>query len=171
MKIYAIVGQSQQTVVNDAVKYTPMPNEILMRTERPDGDYIAKDDGTWENSAATLDAQKAAKIADFKVLRDTAEIEDIEYNGVMYDYDDKSRERLAIARQALEDAGGGSIVWTTADNQRVELTIVDFAGINAVAAMRSNQLHVKYNELKERVQAAQTQEELDAITWENEDNA
>jgi len=47
-KIYAIIGQAQQTIVNDDVNYSPSNNEILMQSERPtDGDYVAKEDGTW----------------------------------------------------------------------------------------------------------------------------
>lgn len=49
MKIYAVVGTSQQTIIADGVQYSPAEGEILMQTERPaDGDYIAKTDGTWE---------------------------------------------------------------------------------------------------------------------------
>ena len=49
MKIYAIVGTAQQTIIADTVRYNPAENEVLMQTERPvDGDYIAKADGTWE---------------------------------------------------------------------------------------------------------------------------
>lgn len=128
--------------------------------ERINGNYTIV-----ANDIGTLDDHKAEKITEFKSLRDAAEVTDIEYNGNTYDYDDKSRERLAIARQALEDAGGGSIVWTTADNQRVEMSVADFAGINAMAAARSNALHVKYNDLKSQVQAAETQDALDAIVW------
>lgn len=47
MKIYAIVGTSQQTIIADGVRYNPQAGEVLMQTERPDGDYIAKADGTW----------------------------------------------------------------------------------------------------------------------------
>lgn len=114
----------------------------------------------------TLDEIKARKIAELKMHRDTEEVAPIEYSGNTFDYDDKSRDRLQIARQALEDAGGGQITWTTADNQRVPLNVSDFAGINAAAAQRSNALHIKYNELKERVNEAETKEEVEAITWE-----
>lgn len=121
-----------------------------------------------EYKEAEFAANKERKIADFKARRDAEEVETISYGGNSFDYDDKARERLAIARQALEDTGAESILWTTADNQRVDLTVGGFIGINAAAAMRSNALHVKYNILKERVQAAQTQDELDAVTWDNE---
>lgn len=84
----------------------------------------------------------------------------------IFDYDDKSRDRLAIARQALTDAGGtGTVVWTTADNQRVPLGVADFAAINGAAAERSNALHVLYNELKTQVNECETVEEVAAIVW------
>lgn len=47
MKVYAVVGTSQQTIIADNVRYNPAEGEVLMETERPDGDYIAKADGTW----------------------------------------------------------------------------------------------------------------------------
>lgn len=57
MKIYAIVGTSQQTIIADAVQYNPHENEVLMEAERPEGDYIAKSDGTWEvDKTPALDA-------------------------------------------------------------------------------------------------------------------
>lgn len=47
MKIYAIVGTAQQTIIADSVHYNPAQGEILMQTERPEGDYIATKDGDW----------------------------------------------------------------------------------------------------------------------------
>ena len=115
----------------------------------------------------TLDEAKAAKIAELKMYRDTEEIAPITTDKGIFDYDDKSRDRLQIARQALEDNGGkGEITWTTADNQRVPLGVADFATINGAAANRSNGLHIKYNELKEQVNAAETVEEVENIKWE-----
>lgn len=115
----------------------------------------------------SLDEVKTEKLAQFKRKRDTEEVENIGYNGHPYDYDQKSRERLHIARQALQDSGGeATIDWTTADNQRVTLKIADFAAINGLAAQRSNALHVKYNALKERLKAAETVEAAEKIKWE-----
>ena len=115
--------------------------------------------------APALEELKQAKINELKAIHDTKEVEPVHTSKGLFDYDDKSRDRLAIARQALTDAGGGEIVWTTADNQRVSMTITDFAAINGAAAARSNSLHIKYNELKQRVNAAQTVEEVEAIHW------
>ena len=113
----------------------------------------------------SLDEVKAQKISELKGIRDTKEVEPVQTDKGLFDYDDKSRDRLAIARQALTDAGGGEIVWTTADNQRVSIGIADFAAINGAAAVRSNSLHVLYNELKTQVNAAQTVEEVEEIHW------
>lgn len=118
-----------------------------------------------EIPAPSLEEVKAQKISELKGIRDTKEVEPIQTDKGIFDYDDKSRDRLAIARQALTDAGGGEIVWTTADNQRVSMGIADFAAINGAAAVRSNSLHVLYNELKEQVNAAQTKEEVEEIHW------
>ena len=114
----------------------------------------------------TLDEVKAAKINELKGIRDIKEVEPVTTDRGTFDYDDKSRDRLQIARQALTDAGGtGTIIWTTADNQRVPLGVSDFAAINGAAARRSNDLHITYNELKESVNAATTADEVKAITW------
>lgn len=60
MKIYAVIGTNRQTVVSDGVRYTPVEGEILMQSERPDGNYIAKADGTWEiDKTPQLDALTA----------------------------------------------------------------------------------------------------------------
>ena len=121
-----------------------------------------------EIPARTLEEVKAQKIAELKSIRDTKEVEPIRTDKGIFDYDDKSRDRLAIARRSLEDNPSvESIVWTTADNQRIAMTIADFAEVNSMAAYRSNQLHIKYNELKAEVNAAQTVEEVKAITWDD----
>ena len=124
--------------------------------------YLASDERI---AQAKVDEAKAKKISELKGIRDAKEVEPVQTDKGLFDYDDKSRDRLAIARQALTDNGGGEIVWTTADNQRVSMTIADFAAINGAAAVRSNALHVKYNELKEQVTAAQTKEEVEEIHW------
>ena len=91
---------------------------------------------------------KATQIERLKLIRNQKELEPIEYNGHYYDADKDSLLRLDKARQSLEDNGLESIEWTTANNERVNITIADFKGINTAIAARSNQLHIRYNELK-----------------------
>ena len=91
----------------------------------------------------TLDEAKAAKIAELKNNRDAKEVEDIEVNGHLFDYDDKARERINAAIIAL-DVTGGTIMWTLADNTDTEVSANDLRTVIATVAQRSNALHIRY---------------------------
>lgn len=114
--------------------------------------------------APTLDELKAQKLTQFKSIRDTEEVKPIAYNGNLFDFDDKARDRINSAIIALSITGQ-SIEWTTADNTNVNVTADDLRGVVANVAVRSNALHVKYRELKEQVEACESKEELDEIQW------
>lgn len=67
MKIYAIIGTSQQSIVSDNANYTPTAGEILMQEERPTPEHIAQEAGTWTLPEKSLDELKAAKLAEVDV--------------------------------------------------------------------------------------------------------
>lgn len=111
-----------------------------------------------------IEYYKARKIETLKMQRDKEEVEPIMYQGYSFDYDDKARDRINAATIALEVAGASaSFTWTTADNQDVKVTASDLRGIIAQVALRSDKLHTAYRKAKEKVEAASTKEELDAI--------
>lgn len=148
-------------VVNDV--FYDYPNDDL------DG-YIALIDAYIQSKAdreyvaPTFEEIVAAKLSELKSTRDTRETEPIEYNGNRYDYDEKARDRINAAIIAL-DISGQSIEWTTADNTNVAVTAQDLRNIIAAVALRSNDLHIKYRELKEQVLACTTAEEVAEIAW------
>lgn len=108
---------------------------------------------------------KQRKIMELKRQRDTAEVEPIEYNGHSFDYDDKARDRINAAIIALSLQGeGATIDWTTADNQDVKVTANDLRCVIAMVAQRSNALHVAYRAAKDKVEAATTVAEVEAVT-------
>lgn len=114
-----------------------------------------------------LEVIKQRKITELKYQRDKAEVAPIAYNGHSFDYDDKARDRINAAIIALELQGeGASIDWTTADNADVKVTANDLRMVIAAVAVRSNDLHIKYRELKEQVEACTTKEALEKIVWE-----
>ena len=117
-----------------------------------------------EYISPTLDELKQAKINEFKIIRDTEEVKPIAYNGNLFDFDDKARDRINSAIIALSITGQ-SIEWTTADNTNVLVTADDLRGVVANVAVRSNELHVKYRQLKEQVEACTTKEQLEKIEW------
>ena len=114
----------------------------------------------------SLDEVKQAKLVELKSMRDNLEVEPIEYKGNLFDYDEKARDRINAGIIALGLAGeGASLSWTTANNTEAVVTANDLRAVIANVAIRSNELHVKYRILKEMVNNAQTEEELEAIQW------
>lgn len=112
-----------------------------------------------------LENVKQRKIMELKRQRDVAEVEPIAYNGNLYDYDEKARDRINAAIIALELQGeGASIDWTTADNQDVKVTANDLRMVIAAVAVRSNALHTAYRAAKEKVEAAQNKADIEKIT-------
>jgi len=113
----------------------------------------------------SLDSYKTQKLYELKAQRDSAEVAPIEYNGNTFDYDDKARDRINAAIIALDLQGeGASIDWTTADNTDVKVTANDLRMVIAAVAVRSNLLHSAYRTAKEKVEAATTKEEIEAVT-------
>ena len=111
-----------------------------------------------------LEDVKAAKIAELKGIRDAKELEPVQYGDNLFDFDTKSFDRINAAIIAL-DQTQGTIGWTTADNSVVEVTADTLRGVIAAAAVRSNELHVTYRGLKEQVNEATTNAEVEAIVW------
>ena len=111
-----------------------------------------------------LEVLRQRKIAELKYQRDKAEVKPIEYNGNLYDYDDKARDRINAAIIALSLQGeGATIDWTTADNQDVKVTANDLRMVIAAVAVRSNALHMAYRNAKARVESAQTKADIEII--------
>ena len=115
----------------------------------------------------TIDEVKVIKKSVLKAERDQKEVLPIEYNGNSFDYDDKARDRINAAIIALDMAGAeATLQWTTADNTNATVTAQDLRNIIAAVAMRSNTLHEQYRTAKEAVNAAETKEEVEAVTLE-----
>lgn len=109
---------------------------------------------------------KQRKIAELKYQRDKAEVEPIAYQGYSFDYDDKARDRINAAIIALELQGeGATIEWTTADNADTPVTANDLKMIIAAVAVRSNKLHTAYRVTKEKVEAATTAADVEAVIF------
>lgn len=116
----------------------------------------------YTDNGFTLEENKEQILRHFKAVRDNKELEPIAYNGNLFDFDQKSFERINAAIITLSITGG-KINWTTADNQTVEVSADDLKGVVASAAARSNQLHIEYRNIKKDVNEATSDERLDEI--------
>lgn len=112
----------------------------------------------------SLESIKEHKILTLKIQRDNLEVEPITYQGYAFDYDSKARERISAAIIALEVAGASAtLTWTTTDDKDVKVSASDLRGVIAQVALRSDKLHTAYRKAKEKVEAATTKEEVEAI--------
>lgn len=108
---------------------------------------------------------KQAKLAEIDKARDEALLQGFECDGVIYDSDHKSIQRIsAIATLALMDQGF-TTPYITKDNSTVMLDADAIAQLGQAAAEHEATLIFQARELKDQVLAATTQEQLDAIVW------
>ena len=142
--------------------YTEPCNRKIVQVN--DGSYKFADETTMEDFLQRLSDIKDDKILELKAARDSRETSPIEYNDHLFDFDEKSYSRITAAIYAL-DVSGGTIHWTTADNDTVEVSADNLRGVIASAAVRSNALHIKYRGYKERVNAAMNASEVRAVVW------
>ena len=118
----------------------------------------------------TLDELKEAKIAELKAERDRREQLPIEYNGASYDYDLKSAFKLDKARTRIRVRQLDNQPWIDAESGIQALTETDIDQIDALAADRSNNLHMQYAALKVYVENLQDKEAVEAVTFDTEIN-
>lgn len=111
-----------------------------------------------------LECCKEVLINAAKMHRNTAEVAPVEYKGNTYDFDTDSRDRLDIALKALSVQGeDATIGWGMADNTKSVINAADIMGVFVTSAVRSNALHEQYRAIKEKIEAAQSVEELNKI--------
>ena len=117
----------------------------------------------------SLDDLKARKRAAINQERDTRETHGFEFNGKLFDSDQRSTDRIQVAALAAQTslmAGQTfSIDWTAADNTVVTLDAQGVLAMTASFAIYGATLHAVAKNLKEQVDAAETAEELEAIVW------
>lgn len=115
-----------------------------------------------------LEELKEAKRAEINQARDASEQGGFEYMGKVFDSDQVSAQRISMAAQAMALAPDGTtITWTCQDNSTIDLTAQELVGLVVALATWSNACHEKATALKAKIEAAQTAEELELITWED----
>lgn len=115
-----------------------------------------------------LNEIKAEKRAEINTARDAAEQGGFEYLGKSFDSDPISCQRISMAAQAMALADDtAKITWTCQDNTTIDLNKTQLVGMVAALAEWSNTCHQKATALKAKIDAAETAEELENITWED----
>lgn len=113
-----------------------------------------------------LEEIKAEKRAEINTARDAAEQGGFEYLGKSFDSDQISAQRISMAAQAMALAPEGTTIsWTCQDNSIIDLTATELQGMVVALAQWSNRCHQKATALKAQIDEANSEEELNKITW------
>lgn len=137
-------------------------NETQLATIEDKGEYYE----VVEIPPPSLEEVKEWKINELKNIRNSKELDPIEYNNHLFDADKDSLDRLNYAIITLSTTHTDQINWTCADNTDTVMSVNDLNMVIANVGIRSNDLHIKYRLLKEQVNQAQTVEEVNSIIWE-----
>ena len=120
----------------------------------------------------SLEELKIIKRAEINAARDEAEQGGFEYMGKVFDSDPISCIRISSAAQAMEVATMAeetpTITWTCQDNTTIDLTAADLMGLVVALAEWSNTCHQKATQIKALLEACQTSEEVEKISWDME---
>lgn len=98
-----------------------------------------------------LNIEKINFLNKLKENRNLIENSDIEYNNKYYQLDSKSVQRIIFMIDYMKAKSIDNIEWKTSNNESVTLTIEDLNNIILLAAERTNNLHIYYNELKDKI--------------------
>ena len=114
------------------------------------------------------------KWEEMKAQRDYLETHQLDYNGKILDYDERSALKLEIAstgatgaiQNGLVEKDDFAIEWTLKDNTTTRLTYKDLMLIPLAAMHYSDALHQQGRAYREQIFAETDIAKIEAITWE-----
>lgn len=112
-----------------------------------------------------IDLARSKKWKAIKIERQMRELSTFEWNTHTFQCDETSQMRIQSAVQAALIDDGLSMVWTLADNTTQTFTATQIKQIGQALANHVNACHERGRILRQQIQAATTQEELEAIAW------
>ncbi len=112
-----------------------------------------------------LDAARSRTWCLIKSARDREIGAGLEYAGNVFDSDEQAMHRIVTAAHAVQASPSSIVAWTLADNSYVSLHSADIIKIASFMWHRFQALFEKGQRLREQIQQATTQAQLDAISW------
>lgn len=116
---------------------------------------------------ARLENAKKSKIESIDYERDKAINAGVEYKGHIFQSEENDRNLLTSAAVLYQAAGGvpENFVWISKDNEQVPFTLADIIALGAKMAQNESLSILKARTLKDKVLAATTLKEVEAIQW------
>lgn len=118
-----------------------------------------------------LNYMKKKKKLELKNLRNYLESIAVDYKGNKFQFDNISRQRLYAAKEQFNSNNElineeDTILWTTENNEEVEITKNDIDNIISLGNKRILELHQKYKDAKNKLEKAETDNDIESITIE-----
>lgn len=111
----------------------------------------------------TLQEAKDQQWEVIKRARSAAELGGFTWDGSVFDSDPISQGRIQGAIQLANLSPGFEITWTLANNTTRVLNQADLAAVGVAMGVHVSSLHAKAHLLRERINAANTKEEVSAV--------
>ena len=129
------------------------------------GELIYKDNKLTE---APLSFFKDRKIKEIKLIKKTKENEGICFKDKVFDSDERSLQKLNCVLETAKNTDNFNINWICKDNSTILLNVDDIKGLISAFSYRFNEITLKYNELKEKINNSNNKDEINSINWEEE---
>lgn len=108
---------------------------------------------------------KAAKWLQIKDARNSAEYGGFAWNNYVFDSDPVSQQRISGAVQLSQIAPNYSVDWTLKNNTTVTLNTQDMLAVGVALGEHVSTTHQTARILREQIEQATTNAQVDAITW------
>jgi hypothetical protein len=122
----------------------------------------------WEDPR-TIEERQDARWAQLKIARDAAEFGGFLWEGLLFDSNQISQQRIGAACQEASSALALNVPffknWTLADNSTVPLSAEQMMSVGLALGNHVGTVHAKGRELRERLYAANSIEGIEAIVW------
>lgn len=136
---------------------------LVFPDPKPSDDHTF-DYGTKQWSVLLSD-QKQTKWSEIKASRDTEEFSTFVWNNHTFDCDEVSQRRIQGAVQLALIDDSLSIVWTLADNTTQTFAASELKQIGQALSNHVKDCHDRGRMLRVQIDAATTEEDLEAIVW------
>lgn len=157
-------------VIQDVIKgeaYVTQDMHVVAVPEAPSISHVW--DWTSKTWVFNLPAARAQAWDRIKAARNGAEFGTFTWNGLVFDGDSESQRRIQgaaqLAAMAIAANVPWSIAWTLADNTTITMSAADMIAAGTSLAVSVAGAHNVARALRTQIDAATTQEELDAIVW------
>ncbi|EAK0934239.1 DUF4376 domain-containing protein [Campylobacter jejuni] len=141
-------------------------------TKLPDGGYNVVFNKP--SDEVLLQEAKESKLNEIRVKRDEALESGLIYKEHTFQTREKDKLNIngAVTNIMLDIQSGSNaiteIIWIDANDERVIFTPQEFLNFASIVAYHTQEITFKANTIKEKIEQANSKEELDLITWENE---